>query len=253
MSFNNYFVAQQGNLDQIRRLRHFVHLIEPVSSLYELSLDTLTPDKANPLYGKLFLVCHKALMSAAALIARGQSDDSAGVTRRAIEAACVARAIKHDKANLNRWLSYEKRLARWEAREQRRKPQPLSPKIADPPGHQTVDWLRGQLGVLSDAAVHFTPEFFDQQDWQVEDKGGGTVGLSLQYFEPSQRTIERALLALASVSLHILDLFNKCFDNAFHGDARWRDLRAEIQRTGHALARATGLPQEDGGDDGPTR
>ena len=57
MSFNNYFVAQQGNLDQIRRLRHFVYLIEPVSSLYELSLDTLTPDKANPLYGKLFLVC----------------------------------------------------------------------------------------------------------------------------------------------------------------------------------------------------
>jgi len=74
-----------------------------------------------------------------------------------------------------------------------------------------------------------------------------------QYFEPSQRTIERALLALASVSLHILELFNECFDNAFHGDARWRDLRAEIQRTGHALAKATGLPEDDGGDDGPTR
>ena len=240
MSFNDYFAAQQGNLDQIRRLPHFVHLIEPVSSLYDLSMSTLAPDKANPLYVKLFLVCGKALMSAAALIARGQPDDSAGVTRRAIEAACLARAIKHDKANLNRWLSYEKRLARWEAREQGRTPRPLSPKIIYPPGHKTLDWLRGQLGVLSDVAVHFTPEFFDQQDWQTEDKGSGTVGLSLQYFESSQWTIERVLIALASVSLQILDLFNECFDNAFHGDARWRDLRAEIQRSGQALAKATG-------------
>src|SRR5262249_54047405 len=144
------------------------------------------------------LVCHKALMSAAALIALGQPDDSAGVTRRAIEAACLARAIKHDKANLNRWLSYEKRLARWNAREKGLKPQPISPKVVDPPHHKTVEWLRGQLGVLSDGAVHFTPEFFDQQDWRIEDKGGETVKLSLQYFEPSQQRIEQALIALAS-------------------------------------------------------
>jgi len=253
LSFNDYFAAQQGNLDQIRRLQHFVHLIEPVSSLYDLSIDTLAPDKITPLYGKLLLVCHKALMSAAALIARGQPDDSASVTRRAIEAACLARAIKHDKANLTRWLSYEKRLARWEAREQGKKPQPLSPTIANPPGHRTVDWLRGQLGVLSDVAVHFTPEFFDQQDWRTEDKGGGMVGLSLQYFEPSQRTIERALLALASVNLQILDLFNECFDNAFHGDARWRALREKIQRDGQALVKATSLRKEKGDADGSTR
>jgi hypothetical protein len=252
LSFNDYFVAQQGNLDQIRRLPHFVHLIEPVSSLYEVSISALAPDKATPLYAKLLLVCHKALMSAAALIGRGQPDDSAGVTRRAIEAACLARAIKHDKANLKRWISYENRLARWEAREQGRKPRPLSPEIAYPPCHKTVDWLRGQIGVLSDAAVHFTPEFYDRQDWRIEHKGE-TVGLSLQYFEPSQRAIERALIALANVSLHILDLFNECFDNAFHGNARWRDLRAEIQRVGHALAKTTGLPVEGGGADGPAR
>src|SRR5258706_7986596 len=108
LSFDEYFRAQQGNLDQIRRLPHFIRLIEPVAALYDLSIDTLAPDKTYPLYAKLFLVCQKALMSGAALIARGQPDDSAGVTRRAIEAACLARAIKHDKANLNEWLSFEK-------------------------------------------------------------------------------------------------------------------------------------------------
>lgn len=246
LGFDGYFAAQQGNLDQIRRLPHFLNLIEPISSLYDLSIATIAPDKAIPLYARLLLVCQKALMSAAALIARGQPDDSAGVTRRAIEAACLARAIKHDRANLHEWLSYEVRLARWNARDQGQKPPRLSPKIADPPGHRTVEWLRGQLGVLSDGAVHFTPEFFERQDWQIDDKGGGTVGLFLQYFEPSQREIERALLALASVSLKILDLFDECFDGAFHSEARWRELRAEIQRTGHALAKATGPPVERG-------
>ena len=249
MSFDKFFAAQQGNLEQIRRFPHFQHLIEPVSSLYELSIETVAPDKAIPLFARLLLGCHKALMSAAALIARGQADDSAGVTRRAIEAACLARAIKHSKANLHEWLAYEKRLARWEARDRGLKPKPLSPKITDPPGHQIVDWLRKQFGILSDAAVHFTPEFFARQDWKMEDKGE-IVGLVLQYFETSQIAIEEALLALASVSLHILELFNECFDGAFRRDERWLKLREEIQRNGNALARAT---RAKGEPDGPTR
>ena len=97
MSFDGYFAAQQGNLGQIRELPHFKVLIRHVDGLYERSIDALAPDKTQPLYARLLLLCHKSFMSAAATIGRGQPDDAAGVTRRAIEASCLPR-------DFGRWL-----------------------------------------------------------------------------------------------------------------------------------------------------
>ena len=164
---DDYFRAQQANLEQIRRLPHFTQLIEPIHDLYERSINALDPERTRPLFGRLLLVWHKAMLSAAALIGRALPADSAGVTRRAIEAACLARAIKHSEPNLNRWRAYEERLKRWETRLRgERPPRPNWPKITDPPQHKMVEWLRAQLGILSDLAVHFTPEFFEGQDWK---------------------------------------------------------------------------------------
>ena len=46
-----------------------------------------------------FLICHKSMLSAAALIAQAQPEDSVYITRRAVEAGRVALAIKLNDEN----------------------------------------------------------------------------------------------------------------------------------------------------------
>lgn len=246
MSFELYLEGQQNNLEQIIRLHHFRELIPAVNDLYELSI-TLVPENARPQYGRSLVTCHKGFLSAAALIARGQPDDSGAITRRVIEAARIARAIKHDPTNLNRWRAYEARRARWQARQESRRPRHLNPRIRYPEGDENLDWLQAQIGSLSDALVHFTPEFFDNQAWRI-NRGEETVQVRLQYFEPDQREIERALVLLGGVHMRVIDLFNECFDGAFSGNQQWVTLRLEVQRRGLALSRPFepgDRPQED--------
>lgn len=100
MRFDEYLAAQQSNLEQIRRLRHF-ELSGRLDNLYECSADAVPPNAPGH-YARFLLICDKAFNSAAAMIGRGQPEESAGVTRRAIEVACLARAIKHDRANFQR-------------------------------------------------------------------------------------------------------------------------------------------------------
>lgn len=233
MRFADYFAAQQGNLEQITRLLYFRALMEPLDALYQLSV-TLVPLTASPVLGRLYLTCHKSFLAAASIIARGQPAEAAGVTRRAIEAACLARAIKHDKANLTRWLAYEQRLARWKARQQDIKPRHQPPKIVDPPGHEGVAWLRKHVGIISDTAIHFTPEFFDSEDWH-EEEGTETVTLRLQYFEPAQQVVEREIWFLAGVHTRIIDLFDECYDGVLSHSAEWVAAREALGRSGQKL------------------
>jgi len=180
MPFPDYFAAQQTHLEQITRLPYFRLLMEPVDQLYELSARLVAPT-SSPVFVRLLMTCHKSFRAAATIIARGQPAESAGITRRAAEAACLAGALKHDKTNMTRWLAYEERLARWNARRQGTKPKYQPPKIVDLPGHEGVAWLRKHIGIISDTAVHFTPEFLDSEDWH-EEESVGTVTLRLQYF-----------------------------------------------------------------------
>lgn len=102
LSFDAYLKGQENNLAQIRRLPVFRDLVLPVKELYERAAD-LVPPGTPPSFGRILLLGHKSLLSAAALIARGLPDDAAGITRRAIEAVRTGRAIKHDRGNLDRW------------------------------------------------------------------------------------------------------------------------------------------------------
>ncbi len=113
--FEGYLTAQQRNLEQIRRLPHFA-LGLFLNDLYQHSIDLIPPTSSLHL-GHLFIVCHKALLSALTIIGRGLPDDAGGITRRAVEAACLARAFKHDRTNVRRWLAYEARMARWATRQ----------------------------------------------------------------------------------------------------------------------------------------
>ena len=138
LTFDSYLAAQESNLGQVRRLPHF-KVVERLHALYDVSIGMIP--RSSPLYfGRLFLVCHSGLISAASTVARGLPADAGAVTRRAIEAACVARGIKHDPANVLRWTSYEKRMARWAARHKGKKPPRLRDAgIIDPPNHPVVE------------------------------------------------------------------------------------------------------------------
>jgi hypothetical protein len=231
--FDSYLEAQARHLGEVRRLHEFA-LVERVMRLYERSfaLRARDPDVRTL---ELFVVCHAALLSAAGTIARALPGDTIAITRRAIEAASLAAALKADPSNYDRWLDGENRLRRWEARNQGQKPKGERPGagIVYPEGTAK---LRSYLGTLSDAGVHLTPEFMSTQRRRLERIEGTPGGyLKLIYFETEQRELERALMLLAAVHLDILEIFVSVFDGVFHRDDEWMRQREEITRYGMAL------------------
>jgi hypothetical protein len=163
----------------------------------------------------LLVIGHRALLSAAATIARGLPADSVAVTRRAVEVALVAVAAKHDESNLVQWLSSEQRLARWNARDLGEKPEVLKVNYTYPT-LPLVHFLKRDIGTLSDMGTHFTPEFVIAHPTRIEKRedGGGIVHYS--YFQTDQREIERSLAELLASHFRILGAFDshatKCGD-----------------------------------------
>lgn len=230
--FNSYLAAQAHNLGEIRRLPEF-NLVERVIVLYERSFELRARDP-DVRFLQLFIVCHGALLSAAATSGRALPGDTIAVTRRAAEAARLAAAIKADPANYDRWLDAEKRLGRWEERNRGRQPKGQAGRgVKYPP---SADKLGAHLGTLSDLGVHLTPEFVSTQRSRVDPIKGTPGGfLRIMYFETDQRELERALMFVATVHLDILDVFVDIFDGVFRRDAEWIRQREEIGRFGMAL------------------
>jgi hypothetical protein len=233
-NLDSYVQAQLQNWSQTRRLPHVAEVIIPLDELYQVSRN-LIPPSSPPTYGRFLLLCHKAFLAAATTIGRCQPDDAAGVTRRAIEIATIAAAMKADPANVDKWLAFEERMARWAERDRGERPRPFHPDIRFPSA-PLVERLRAHLGMLSDASVHFTPEYLDSQRWWIEDKGAPTVTLYLPYFTGDQRTIEREFLFLGTVHADVLDLFDECFDGVFHRDSEWLRRRGAIEKRGRELS-----------------
>jgi hypothetical protein len=231
--FNSYLEAQAHNLEQIRRLREFV-FVERVMRLYDRSFALRARDP-DVRFLQLFVVCHAALLSAAAMIGRALPGDTMALTRRAIEAASLSAAIKEDPANYERWLDEEKRTARWNERNEGRKPkgQP-GREVVYPP---SVNALRAHLGTLSDIGVHLTPEFISTQRYRIEPIEGTPGGyLRIIYFETEQTELERAFLLLGTIHIQILETFDGVFDEVFRRDAEWVREREEISRFVRPLA-----------------
>jgi hypothetical protein len=183
-------------------------------------------------------------MSAATLILRALPDDAAAVTRRALEAARIAQAIKHDGTNLRRWIAFEKRMARWKRRNEGEIPKTLHLGLIYPPGNRICEQLGRQEGILSDAAVHFTPEFFEQQAWHTADTPNPTVHLN--YFIDDPRLIEQGLLSLAAHHFLCLQAFDECYAGAFSRDASWIGAVQVIREAGRRLAPAPEPEDEEG-------
>jgi hypothetical protein len=237
VSFDEFLAGQDGYVQRVRRLPEFNMLIPLLDQMYARALEIFPATGGQAYFGRLMLVSHRGLFSAGATICRAQPDDAAGVTRRVVEAALTALAIKHDPENFKRWAASEQRVERWKARLEGRKPKPLNDSVQYPKDHPTVDWLRRQVGVLSDFEVHFTPEFLSSRCWEYPVHDDPERGLlKLKYFEQDPRELADALRFLASTHAMVLDAFDECLDGAFSRDNEWRETRAECARRGQALS-----------------
>src|SRR5260370_42215320 len=104
MSLDEYVAEQRRNLDVIKDAPHFSRLITTIDRMYHTAVDLVPAHCPKLCFGKMLLMCHKALLSAATLIAQGQPEDAAPLTRRAIEIGHLAVAVHLDPENYIRWL-----------------------------------------------------------------------------------------------------------------------------------------------------
>lgn len=244
MSIAEYNAAQLANLRASRRLQHLWDLVTLLDNLYIKSTNLVPPDSPSR-YGRFLLLCHKHLVSAASLIFQGQSDDAAPITRRAIEIARVSLASKVDAKNVKKWLSYEKRQDRWKARQAGKKPPWLPPIQYDLPlDHPILSKLKTTEGVLSDGYVHFTPEYFANQNWSYDHAEDGSVsGIRLSCFVSGQANIEREVILLTGTHAKILKVFDECFDGAFSEDPIWKSTMEELQKKGWKVSQQIAKPK----------
>jgi hypothetical protein len=175
MGIAEYILVQRANSDAIARNSPcFRQVLVPLDRSYEEAA-TLVPADAKTIFGMLFLLCHRAFLSASTLIAQAQPDDAGPITRRALETSKLALAVKRNPQNYDHWLAYEQRAARWAARRVGNKPgRPVSPRYDCPKG-PLLDEIEAHIGVLSDAFAHFTPEFYGTQPWEVTDTGSAAI------------------------------------------------------------------------------
>ena len=191
-----------------------------MDELYEISIGAVPKDKSQ-VFARFLLICHKSFLSAATLIGQAQPDDASAVTRRAIEVVRLAAALLNDPTIADKWGAYEKRIERWKARDEGEKPKPLHVPI--PVEHLLVKQLMDTWGILSDADVHFTPEYFQTLRWEQRNDR-----MFLHYFSAEQHTIEVAIIQLLGAHMMMLRILDECLDGAFSATEEWRKTRDAI-------------------------
>ena len=235
---DEFIECQRATLDQIRQWPHFRDLIGAADAVYRWPMSAAPQTNAPAIFARILLICHKSLLSAATLIARGQPEDSTGITRRALEAAQVALAIKINDANAQEWTAYQERHDRWLKRQQNERPRPFRVRFADVRGDALMERIGTHLGILSDASVHFTPEFYSSLDWEVRRTSDGNGEIFLNYFRKSRREIEFQFIQLSTAHLTILEALDRCYDGRFRQDADCRARLAELFDRGRSFNEA---------------
>lgn len=245
MAFNEYIEAQRRNLESALKFELFGDTCPLMDKLYEISIDSV-PNDQSPVFGQFLLICHKSFLAAATLIGQAQPDDAGPITRRAIEVVRLAAAMKTDPGIAEQWVAFEERMARWEARNEGEKPRTLH--IPIPVTHPLVKELMDSWGAISDADVHFTPEYFHSLRWEKRDEK-----MFLHYFTGAQRTIETAIIQLLGTHMMMLRVLNDCVEGAFERSDDWRRVRDQLyeiakpwaDKLGHGAELAEGVSDEE--------
>jgi hypothetical protein len=236
---SRYVETQKSNLDRIATIAEF-ELVDLVEELYEFAISSW-PTDIPPRYGRFLLLCHQGFLAAATLIAQAQPYEAAPITRRCIEIARVCLASKYDRKAEEKWLAYEKRDARWKARQTGSRPPRLPPIQYDiPVNHPLMKELNEQLGTLSDGSVHFTPEYYVSQNWKDQSETE-PPHVNLSYFISEIRIIENELIILAGTHATILKIVDECIDRKLSGRKTWRTVTQRLlQRHSVIMKRRSG-------------
>ena len=189
--------------------------MEAIDELYRLAPEKSPflsgePDEQARIFAKSFFVCHKTFLSAATAVGSGLPEDGEAITRRALEAAKTCLAIRADPANLEVWLSAEKRRDRWAQRGKGEVPKTLNLQYSNSVKTEPLyEELQAEIGSLSDISVHFTPEYFWRYSWEETPRPGGAMDFS---FGLNPGAIELAFLMLSKHHELIIRVFDRCED-----------------------------------------
>lgn len=195
-------------------------LIETLDELYRAALAKAPFSKSGTerdnLLEMCFVICYRALVSAATCTGSGLPEDGAAITRRALEAAKVALAISADAGNLEEWRALATRTRRWKDRSKGIKPKgPVNPQYKGLANESLYEDLQTFIAVLSDFDVHFTPEHVLGYKWERTASKDGTAELA---FGLDEDAVPKGLLMLADQHRLILRVFDRCLDGKLYGD-----------------------------------
>lgn len=236
MSIDEFTAAAKKNFETFAAHPFYAVGVRALDDAYSVAIRS-APQEGHPLiYGRLLLVCHKHMVSAANLIAACLPEDSVGISRRAVEAARLAVAIRLNDGNAEAWLSYQERNERWLKRQEGEKPKPFHIKYEDLKGDEVCEALNRYIGMLSDAYVHFTPEYYGVLGWEVktyEEEPGGQIFLN--YFQSDTREIERHFILLMAIHGNILQALNRCLDGYLYRNTESKNAVDHFWRTAKSL------------------
>jgi hypothetical protein len=236
MSLHDFANANLQNLRKGMETVYFVELCGALDEAYRAGMHAPSLEDGSLFLKRLFLICDKAFRSAVCLIASGQPEDSVGISRRAIEAARTALAVKVNPANGEKWIAEHKRLERWAARLSKEKPgSSFRVTFQGLENDALANDLGLFLGILSDAYVHFTPEFYSMLSWSETHGSDGNGQMLLNYFHTDWREIERHYIMLGAVHGLILKTFDRCFDGKLIAYDAHREAIERFWRIGKAL------------------
>src|SRR5712692_3000497 len=195
----SFFEEQQRHLSRNVTAPQFATFVPLMDEVYEAGF-AARPVPMEAVVFQLLVLCHRAFLIAVSIIARGHPDDDACATRRALEMAKVAFAVSYNPDNMTAWLAYEERSQRWQARDAGSKPKPVFPRFDLPTEHANLNTVGHWIGILSDSAVHFTPEYLDGYDFQRREHD-----YFLPYFVTNQDDLDRALRTCSACHIVILN------------------------------------------------
>lgn len=209
----------------------FTGLIPMVDQMYQC-VRSIAQHHFSADLGRLLMLSHREFLVGCSLLQGGLPYDAAANTRRAIEIARVALAIKKDRANAEKWIQADRRQERWDARRAREKVKALPPfpwEVFENDPRFAV--LKDYFGMYSDTYVHFSPEFIGQQHFDQHAGEDGTPLISLRYFA-SERRVLQAAITICGIHGKILEVFDTCFDHMISNDSGWKLLKTTFDTLG---------------------
>jgi hypothetical protein len=232
------FDAQQGSLA--------FQLIETLDELYRVGYarGPFPAPRGEPenFLHMCFLICRRALLSAATSTGSGFPEDSPAATRRALEAAKACFAIKADPANFERWKNIRLRKNRWESRGRPTfKGGAVDPKYTGVFGKPLYDNLKSTMGALSDFAVHFTPEHLLGYVWEHRQNPDGSIDT---VFTIRQEAVRNEFLMLAGHHRLIFHVFDHCLDDQLLATAEVQSVAQQAMKQYASLLHQEGYIQK---------